>query len=257
MATLNPESLEAIHRLWDALADIAPDRIESALECLLRLQPRDASIIHASWAGAVRLTRGERATSQDPMRRWRVAAAHALHGYVPPPHRIWDRPDSDPSFDLPLRELGRFRSYSFRRQLPSSWFRSVFYRQHYGDYGIKDAAFVAFPVNADCESHFGFYADRRLSARDIAGLTYALRGIKWLHRNLMLGHGLMLASAPLTPTERKVVNLLLTEFTEKQIAAKLQLAVSTVHQHVQSVFRKFGIRNRAGLMRLWLGGSSS
>ena len=48
--------------------------------------------------------------------------------------------------------------------------------------------------------------------------------------------------------------LLLTEATEKQIAVQLGLAVSTTHQHVVTLFRKFGVRNRAGLMSLWLSG---
>src|SRR5690606_1986671 len=117
---------------------------------------------------------------------------------------------------LPLRDLGRFRSYSFRHEMPPAWFDSPFFRQHYGSHGVADAAFVAFPLNQDCESHFGFYASRPLADESIARLAYTLRGIKWLHRRLMLSHGLTVASAPLTPTERKVLALLLTEATEKQ-----------------------------------------
>jgi DNA-binding CsgD family transcriptional regulator len=143
-------------------------------------------------------------------------------------------------------------AYSLRRELPATWFDTPFYREHYGDHGIEDAAFVAFSVNQDCESHFGFYARQALTDDAIACLAYTLRGIKWFHRHLMLSHGLMIASAPLTPSERRVLALLLTEATEKQIAHQLELAVSTVHQHVVSLFRKFGVRSRAGLMSLWL-----
>ncbi|SEQ30331.1 regulatory protein, luxR family [Azotobacter beijerinckii] len=73
----------------------------------------------------------------------------------------------------------------------------------------------------------------------------------------MLNRGLQLASVPLAPYERKVLQLLLTEATEKQIAERLGLAVSTTHSYVTSVFRKFGVRGRAGLMSLWLNQHSS
>jgi len=65
-------------------------------------------------------------------------------------------------------------------------------------------------------------------------------------------HNFLLASAPLAPRERKVLELLLTEATEKQIAERLGLAVSTTHSYITAIFRKFGVRGRAGLMSLWL-----
>lgn len=209
-------------------------------------------ISNVTWAGAVRLSSGERSKSDDVMRRWRVAAVRSLHAYIPPPHRIYDLPISDPSMEIPLRDLGRFRSYTFRRELPDDWFTAPFYQQHYGDYGIADAVFVAFPINADCESHFGFWSARILDEATIALITYALRGIKWFHRRLMLSHGLLIASSPLTPTEHQVMTLLLTDLSEKQIAPRLGLAESTTHQHIVTIYRKFGVRSRVELMSLWL-----
>jgi PAS domain S-box-containing protein len=58
--------------------------------------------------------------------------------------------------------------------------------------------------------------------------------------------------ATLAPYERKVLELLLTDATEKQIAERLGLAVSTTHSYVTAIFRKYGVRGRAGLMSLWL-----
>jgi PAS domain S-box-containing protein len=58
--------------------------------------------------------------------------------------------------------------------------------------------------------------------------------------------------AMLAPHERKVLELLLTEATEKQIAERLGLAVSTTHSYITGIFRKYGVRGRAGLMSLWL-----
>jgi len=56
----------------------------------------------------------------------------------------------------------------------------------------------------------------------------------------------------LAPHERKVLDLLLTEASEKQIAERLGLAASTTHSYITGIFRKYGVRGRAGLMSLWL-----
>src|SRR5262249_1705969 len=150
--------VEDIHCLWDELADFDVSQGEAASKRLMSFLAKRTDIANVTWAGAVRLTKGERAQSADVMRRWRVAAAQSLLPHVPPPHRIYDRPESDPSMDIPLRDLGRFRNYTFRHELPAEWFENSFFQRHYGDHGILDATFVAFPLNPDCESHFGFWA---------------------------------------------------------------------------------------------------
>lgn len=136
--------------------------------------------------------------------------------------------------------------------MPPAWFDTSFYKTHYGAAGFCDAAFVAFPLTEDCESHFGFYAREPIPAAVLEPLAYALRGIKWFHRQLTLSYGLLLASAPLTASEQKVLQLLLTDASEKRVAHQLGLAGSTTHQHVLAIYRKFGIRSRAALMSLWL-----
>lgn len=54
--------------------------------------------------------------------------------------------------------------------------------------------------------------------------------------------------ARLAPHESRVLQLLLTEAAEKQIAEQLGLATSTTHSYITSVYRKFGVRGRAGLI---------
>ncbi len=127
-----------------------------------------------------------------------------------------------------------------------------FFESYYGSVGTHDAVFVAFPLNEDAESHFGFYSHKTFTDEEIAHLASALRGIKWFHSRLMLSHGLLMASSPLTPTERKVLQLLLTDAPEKHIAPQVDMAEFTAHQHVVRIYRKFGVRSRAGLMGLWL-----
>lgn len=64
--------------------------------------------------------------------------------------------------------------------------------------------------------------------------------------------GRLAGGKPLAPREREILALLLTEATEKQIADQLGLAFSTTHSYITAIFRKFGVRGRAGLMSLWL-----
>jgi DNA-binding CsgD family transcriptional regulator len=248
---------ESIHCLWDELSDFELSQSEAAASHLMTRLAELGAVWNVTWAGATRMSDHPEG---DPLQGWRVSAMKSLQ---PVPSRtdddhfkdilrIWDRREIDPSFLLPLRDVGTFRTYSFRRELPAEWFETPFYHHHYGAVGIYDAVFVAFPLNQDCESHFGFYSRNPLTDETIALFTYALRGIKWFHRHLMLSHGLLMAASPLTPTECKVLQLLLTDASEKRIAERIGLADSTTHQHVVTIFRKFGVRSRAGLMSLWL-----
>ncbi|MBN9019187.1 MAG: helix-turn-helix transcriptional regulator [Rhizobiales bacterium] len=248
---------ERIHLIWDTLSDFEARQTEQAADFLMGALCELSGAWNSTWAGAVRLDGSGR---KDPLQGWRVGAVQALVPIVPAPDeqhfrdilKVWERREIDPSFLLPMRDVGTFRTYSFRRELAPDWFGSPFFERHYGRVGIHDAVFVAFPINEDCESHFGFYSGEVFSDVAIARLTYALRGIKWFQRRMMLGHGLLTASAPLTPMERRILQLLLTEASEKEIGRLLDIAPSTAHQHVTSVFRKFGVRSRAGLMSVWL-----
>jgi len=248
---------ETILRLWDELSDFQASQSDQAAAHLMARLCKLVGAWNATWAGAIRF---EDAARHDQLQGWRVGAVQALKAVEPHPDeghfkeilRVWDRREIDPSFLLPMRNVGTFRTYSFRRELPADWFASPFYERHYGSVGTHDAVFVAFPFNDDCESHFGFYSATTFTDDDIALLGYALRGIKWFHRQLLLSSGLLMASAPLTPTERKVLQLLLTKAAEKEIAQQVNMAPSTAHQHVTRIFRKFGVSSRAALMSIWL-----
>ncbi|WP_162375618.1 helix-turn-helix transcriptional regulator [Ancylobacter sp. TS-1] len=248
---------EGVYGLWDALSDFEANQFAAAAAHLMSSLCTATSAWNATWAGAVRMPDP---AADDPLQGWRVAAVQALHPVPPHPGdehfkailEVWERREIDPSFLLPMRGVGTFRTYSFRRELPASWFETPFYERHYGSVGTHDAVFVAFPLNDDCESHFGFYAGRTFTDAEIALLEQVLRGIKWFHRQLILSHGLMMATSPLTATERRVLHLLLTKSSEKEIGSRLDMATSTAHQHVTRIYRKFGVRSRAELMSIWL-----
>lgn len=255
--SLDAALLEDVHRTWDALADFGAEHAADAATHLMTFLCDRTGAWNATWAGPIRIDAEHK---DDPLQGWRVGAMQSLHAIAPHPDdghfkeilKMLDRREMDPSFLLPIRGMGRFCTYSFRRDLPEAWFHSAFYELHYGSVGIADAAFVAFPINQDCESHFGFYAGKTFTDAQIALLVYALRGLKWFHRRLVLGQGLLLASRPLTPVERNVLHLLLTDATEKRIAGLTGMTPQTIHQYVVSIYRKFGVHSRAGLMSLWL-----
>ena len=255
---LTDQRQDDVHRLWDELADFEVGRADVALQHLMQRLCDMVGAWNATWGGAIRL--GDGSEGEDPLRGWRVAVTRLLHPIEALPEEgpfkdlqlRWNRREIDPSFLLPMRAVGEFRTYALRRDLPEAWFASPFYDAYYGRFGTLDAAWVGFPINSDAESHFGFYSRAVLAEEDIALLAYALRGLKWFHRQVMLTSGPLIAKAPLTPTERKVLRLLLTKASEKNIADQLGLAVSTTHQRIVALFRKFGVRSRAELMSLWL-----
>ena len=68
---------------------------------------------------------------------------------------------------------------------------------------------------------------------------------------------LQLKSGTLSPRERQVLHLLLTDLSEKEIAYQLGLGWRTTHGYTVSILRKFDVKGRIGLMALWLRHSCS
>jgi DNA-binding CsgD family transcriptional regulator len=87
------------------------------------------------------------------------------------------------------------------------------------------------------------------TAADETVAAYALRGIKWFHRQLVFSYGVPLTDGPLTPMRHRVAHLLLTERSEKEIAAETDQSPHTTHKHVTEIYRKFGTNSRAGLRK--------
>lgn len=128
------------------------------------------------------------------------------------------------------------------------------YRLFYEEAGITDRLFSVMPVNADAESFIlvDHYGRTRFSAQDAEWVTEAMRGLKWFHRELLLANGLLVAGAPLSPTERRIVRLLLTGHGESRIAAEIGQSPKTTHKYITEILRKYGVKGRTGLMALWL-----
>lgn len=257
--TPNAEQRERIHRLWDALADYDASQIDAALTFLLENLCLLVAAKNADWIGVVRLIND---SAPDQVHGWRPGLIHFFHStekLLDAVKRQTRKLEHGVANEVIVRiadMAGRFRACRMQDVVPPAWFDSESYRDYYQACGHDDAVYVAFPVNADSESYFGIFRgpdQPRFSVEDRDTLAYALRGIKWFHRQLLLSHGLTIAKSPLTPVERQVLRSLLTGQAEKQIAADLGQSYHTTHDYVTAIFRKFGVNNRAALMALWLG----
>jgi DNA-binding CsgD family transcriptional regulator len=60
------------------------------------------------------------------------------------------------------------------------------------------------------------------------------------------------APAGLTPTERKVAQLVAAGRTNREVAAELFLSVNTVEAYLTRIYRKQGVRSRTELARVLL-----
>lgn len=155
-----------------------------------------------------------------------------------------------------MAEAGSFRVRLLRDLIDLSQYeQSEHFERFHMPYGLTDRVYVVTPINKYAESCYVFeYAggERRFDQESTTIAGIALRGTRWFQRRLILSHGLIRGDEPVTPMERQIVQLLLTDKSEKDIARVVDRAASTTHNYVTGVYRKFGVNNRAGLMSLWV-----
>jgi DNA-binding CsgD family transcriptional regulator len=252
---------ERIHLLWDDLADFDAAQVDHALKYLMQGLCALVDGQNADWIGVVRLADALRS---DPADGWRPPVVRFLHptdklvAAVREQSRRLDLQMINEAAAGVIARAGCFRACRLCDVVQPEWFESDFYRAYYRDCDREDAIYVAFPVNQDAESYFGVFravGRPRFSAQERDALAYALRGIKWFHRQLLLSHGLLVAGTPLTQVERLVLQGLLSGQAEKQIAVELGHSYHTTHEYVTAIYRKFAVNNRPALMALWLGQS--
>ncbi len=248
---------ERIHALWDDLAGFEAAQSDLALMYLLEHVAELVDAQNAYWVGALRISEDE----HDPLHGWRPRVIQYLR---PLPHddrfsqqrlRAVSRGDVDELTVGHARGAGTYRSARMCDLVPPDWFERENY-QGYLSQGVYDSLTVIAPVGAAAEAYYGFLRMRpddpfTEAQREVA--LYAMRGLTWFHRQVLLTHGLLVARSPLSPTERRVLALLLTDRSEKLIAADLGVSPSTLHTYVRDVLRKFGVSGRTGLLALWLG----
>jgi len=254
----DPQNQE-VYALWDQLADYSVADGDAALTHLLSALRTMLSARNVLWGVLVRLPSPKRA---DPLLGWRprlvrvldpipAVAASVQKQY----EKLWS--DSvDLSQILSMSGDEPFRVRLLFEALPPEWFEDEHYRRHYLDVGFADSISVRVALNDDVRIRLFVFRDTqapRFTAQDAERLGFVMRALKWFHRQQLLSHGLLIANAALTPTERKVLLALLDGHTEKQIAQKLDQSPNTTHFHVKSIYAKFGVSNRSTLTSLWLG----
>jgi DNA-binding CsgD family transcriptional regulator len=284
-ASTLPDDLFA---LWQTLTGFPAGETDAALGELMHWIARRIDADNVIWIGAVRVLRGP-AAKTDPFLGWRLRARRPLHpdskAYREQLARYYlsehygkrtstfyarsheEKKDAHIGMTghASLAGAGRFRVHRLR----DGWIdfdafrRTPHYRIYYRDAGIVDRMTIGFPVSADTESFLLIDRWRRtqgphrrpFTQRDAAVAGAAVQGAPELHRRILLTHGLFVGDKPLSPTERQILQRLLTGQTEKEIAHATGQKPATLHKYVTSLYAQFGVKSRAALMALWLGGA--
>jgi DNA-binding CsgD family transcriptional regulator len=130
--------------------------------------------------------------------------------------------------------------------------------------GIGDGAVCAFRTGPSDDRMVGFSlhrcrTDPKMRDRDYGLHRFALTEIRRLvargHLTLSGADGPLvdLSPPPLSPRQRQVLDFLLVGDAPKSIARQLGLSVWTVRDHVQHIYREFGVSGRDELMARHIG----
>jgi len=250
-----------IQRFWDDLAAFEVARTDDAVKHTVATLSELIEAERGFWLGSVRL--GDRVAG-DPLSGWRPGAIsetypldpNELNRFREQCQRI-EKGQIDPSLVENVRNAGHFRVNIKHELVSPEWFESEFYRRFFANDGVQDMIYVVTPLGTDVESWFGFqrigHTDPHFGEREREVLATAMRPLRWFNERIALQYGLRVASKPLTPAERRILNALLSDRTEQAVADDLGLTPATVHTYCSRIARKFNVRGRAGLMALWLG----
>lgn len=249
---------EEILAFWDYLADQPVSRANESLHALLDFVAKKVTAKQAYWLGAIRLKKQVR----DPLLGWRPVAIQHLCS-VEEPQKVFRKGvrgirqgEVSESMVNHASQAGAFRAVLLKDHVSPAFFETDHYQHFYTDRGYADCLFVVTPVNEDVEAYYGFYRSPGQGAfteDDLAIAAFALRGLKWFQRLVMLDHGLLVVDQPLSPVERRILRYLLTDQSEQQIAEHMGHSPATTHKYVTTLYRKFNVNGRAGLAALWLG----
>jgi len=252
------DAADDIYALWDELAGFPVSRYDDALEHMLKRLCGIFAAKNALWSVVVRLPVPPEG---DLLNGWRPRLVRLLYPVAPLAASVQKQVDKLwlPKVDLSsiIGAAGEepFLTRLLFEALPASWFEEEYYRRHYLAVGHADHVSVRCAFGKDVRVHLLLYRgpeDPRYTAAIKAPFTLAMRGLKWFQQRLLLNHGIHAASEPITPAERSVLLALLGGETEKEIAESLGKSPNTIHIHVKSIYRKYGVRNRPALAALWM-----
>lgn len=250
------QELERVYQLWDNLHQQDASQPDVVREKLLHGLASMFGASNAYWAAAVR----SNVMDNDTLGGWRVRLGQFLHTPPDPAHATkHEKYVGKGANEITVRgfaEAGRHRAYLLRDLVDDSWFSSEYYRTFYAAADIADAIFIGAPITGDAEVCVCLYrghAQPRFAPQDRQLAAFAIRGLGWLHCQQLLSAGYLVAHAPLSRTETKVLKGLLAGSTSKQIAEELGHSQHTTHEYVRRIYQKYGVSNRSSLLALWLG----
>ncbi|MFT0170089.1 helix-turn-helix transcriptional regulator [Paraburkholderia mimosarum] len=257
--SVNPPARDHVYALWDRLAEFSAGEGDAALSYLLTTLCAMLQAENALWSAGVRL---HSLAPKDPLFGWRPRLARLLHPVPAVAASVQEQYDAllsgrvDSSHIVAASGNEAFSANLLFEAMPPEWFEGEHYRRHYLEVGHGDSIQMRWTLNDDVRIHLFVFRDvqaPRFSALDLELLCFVMHGLRWFSRQQLLSHGLLIADAPLTSAERRVLLWLLDGLTEKQIAQKLEQSPNTTHVHIKSIYAKFNVRNRSTLTALWLG----
>ena len=144
-----------------------------------------------------------------------------------------------------------------RRQLVDDqvWYSSCA-QNYYRAVGLDDALISVLPLNGDgginiitVHRNFG---ERDFSARERLQLHVFHRELGSLLRRHMLFRAEKPSASGLSPRLRQTLDCLLEGDSEKQVAARLSLSETTIHQYVGALYQHFRVNSRASLLAYFM-----
>ncbi|WP_321945208.1 helix-turn-helix transcriptional regulator [Paraburkholderia sp. J10-1] len=255
----NPAVQEDVFALWDRLAGFSAADGDAALTHLLNTLCAMVAAQNALWAVVVRLPSP---AQNDPLFGWRPRLVRLLHPVPAVIASVQEQYDTlwsgkvDSSHVVAASGNEPFLANLLFEAMPAEWFEGEHYRRHYLEVGHGDSIQMRCALNDDVRIHLFVFREvqaPRFTAPDLELLGFVMHGLRWYCRQQLLSHGLLIAEAPLTSAERRVLLGLLDGLTEKQIAQTLDQSPNTTHVHIKSIYTKFNVGSRSTLTALWLG----
>jgi len=250
--------------VYEAILDVLLSAVESdssrpfpepVIEALRRAVPCDA-LAYREWTGREGIV--ERSMVADDLaerfRVWRHYYLYRQDDPLPGGHHRPDRPNPLPPPEAAGRPLALADVTSERR------FRQTgLYWEVCRPFAIRDVLKLSLPNERDRGSQFVFdKSGETFTEQDREVLRRLFPFFVHLRRNARLRAAAAAASGrlrALTPRELVVLGRAASGETNEQIAAALFVAPSTVAKHLEHVYEKLEVRNRAAATALYVAAS--
>ncbi len=166
--------------------------------------------------------------------------------------------DQDPVLRRLAAGAGKMRTVRHRADIDPKRWENAPTRRLLERLGLEDRTNVVVPLGPDVE--VSFCIDRPTGAPIFDGadnkvMLAAVEGLRPLAASFVRSHGLMPGQRNLDSRERRVVELLLSEADDDEIADSLGVSRERATNECDEVYRKLGVNDRVELMSMWLKGN--